>query len=45
MQPFKPAPFNLGVDMEKPKKQPGLVQMDKALAGPLFMLSARALSI
>ena len=29
--------------MEKPKKQRGLVQMDAALAGPLFMLSAALL--
>jgi len=41
--PLNPPPFNLGVDMEKPKKQRGLVQMDKALAGPLFMLSAAIL--
>lgn len=30
-------------EMEKPKKQRGLVQMDAALAGPLFMLSAALL--
>ena len=29
--------------MDKPKKQRGLVQMDAALAGPLFMLSAALL--
>jgi drug/metabolite transporter (DMT)-like permease len=29
--------------MEKPKKQRGLIQMDTALAGPLFMLSAALL--
>ena len=29
--------------MEKPKKQRSLVQMDAALAGPLFMLSASLL--
>jgi len=29
--------------MKKPKKQPGRVQMDMAIAGPLFMLSAAIL--